>query len=1612
MWTLWQKKKKKKMEKKVDDGIFLNCDINGQTEHVYNNLLEQIGHINGQNFIELLDIYENFREFFNGFENEKMRKTKEAMNKLVKSEYVTKIEDKFPNIFRIDIILNSSLFERLQSLLANKSFSTVYRMEFNRLTMAFLIDRSFNLDLLLIGGGKGAHSSDRITANWREAMAEAIAAAYTDLGSEQNLCVLIKMNELAQLISKKRDGKGSEELLRDLRMDKLCEDGTERAKTMDKFVGAELGEMYTEAIERVVAYRREHFIAILKIPGAKTRLKQLVGSEQRMAEFASKNGLGENFREITLGRSDILWTHYQFVLLSEKGVSTGDSKLGADLCVFLFWLRTEFDQLKIGSIWPKIAQYFEIKIYDPIFDQNKSEMKETEQILIRIFVETKHFVKNLEKKGGKKSKNYGNNFKKWKEIIEGKRVKIENIEEKEMEEHLRWMKERHKKEFWKLIRGRELANFEKMFKMREETEEQMGQKLGNFFDENTSNEIITKFGGEKQKEKQIKKKEIEEENISGQNAIFGQNGDNFEEDKDNLSVVQCPPSNVPIEQLRAIDNDNQTAKDKGIRRETIDAFLAYLRRDETNLGQKEKQRHALEMKAYGMLWYEAVFLDNLVAFATDCAGDRSAGELFWMELEKLKKQWEELMDGSESKWGKLLLLFEFGKHFVNNKILWENSERWQKRLISEKMVELGETKRTENWVKPKFDEEKAKEYFFTFLQLYGSKSDTNYMIFFAICDLIDVSLEVRRFFCDSSDSKAMQKVKIRVGQIMDKEYLIQLDEMYPEILQIDLLLPWTQTVLYKRLLATKSGTDQHLRIECRFALPVLFHRLKWLIVKTPTLKGKVLALFREKLQKVQRIAFRGLRRELVGIRQTELMREELLKSVCILQRFYEFASAISALSNGAKEMPTEEEIRNWNTERNCMTEEGLIRAYQDAHLSLIQTHGRQLTIFFRTNVQSLREFVREKRGAKTRIRKLVNGQERFMDEFRMELRDRNLFSNWRLMDDYLDAFFDLSKATRVVGNLSVFISVWVRWMDHQFWTDNSLGQKPMEELQKNRLNWTEMRSFFEDLYDELVDVANFDELEQKSDLLRELQRRIWEDFVGEKDRKRHPLMREKQRDGKSANEQKQQKGSTALSLGRKWSKYRIKWANLLTQWQRLVRDAQQKARGVQMMEKEGEYEQWIDGIHWDTLINLLSEDGGKFRESLKNGFVRDAMAKARLKDFLNWEMVEKLMQLLAREDAEEFKKELELIRQREGWREREIEESEEEVERKSREERALADQKMHELIREEEHIKELKRKMEERQEATFVIEGMENCEENAKREEKSDKLKSEREKMTKHLNRNKLLKTIATKESANESWHKLSETERNEVLSIMFRKKANLTSRFNELLEDWTAKVKQQRIDKNSYGQFEKYANDDGSEMSYFALKFIENSQQIYLNCHNVRRQEEECYEFLKENGQTEELSENGALIEQVKAIVEEWVGFICGSSLLGAATADSDIDLICIVPQRMALNEQKETFYGKDSSCDLARPLEERFCEDKSLYCHFCKNVNVLSLFKIPFAQIPLLQLKFAGKDFDITFVAVPFIERLPDDALDGADVEAFLEVIASRGKAYEAMHKSLTSE
>lgn len=89
--------------------------------------------------------------------------------------------------------------------------------------------------------------------------------------------------------------------------------------------------------------------------------------------------------------------------------------------------------------------------------------------------------------------------------------------------------------------------------------------------------------------------------------------------------------------------------------------------------------------------------------------------------------------------------------------------------------------------------------------------------------------------------------------------------------------------------------------------------------------------------------------------------------------------------------------------------------------------------------------------------------------------------------DLEDALFAEDKMCRVVGTLSVFITVWVQWMDSELSANNprrSIGLKQVQEQV-----WTKGpsggRAKFEELYDGLGD-EDMDELGQKSNLLREL----------------------------------------------------------------------------------------------------------------------------------------------------------------------------------------------------------------------------------------------------------------------------------------------------------------------------------------------------------------------------------------------------------------------------------------------------------------------------------------------------------------------------------------------
>lgn len=71
------------------------------------------------------------------------------------------------------------------------------------------------------------------------------------------------------------------------------------------------------------------------------------------------------------------------------------------------------------------------------------------------------------------------------------------------------------------------------------------------------------------------------------------------------------------------------------------------------------------------------------------------------------------------------------------------------------------------------------------------------------------------------------------------------------------------------------------------------------------------------------------------------------------------------------------------------------------------------------------------------------------------------------------------------------------------------------------------------------------------------------------------------------------------------------------------------------------------------------------------------------------------------------------------------------------------------------------------------------------------------------------------------------------------------------------------------------------------------------------------------------------------------------GSYLLGVHTANSDIDTICLLAQRLTPTEERDKVFGREY-CAMAKGDDEdgdgqgqRICENNSLYCRFCKVQN-----------------------------------------------------------------------
>ncbi|KAL3109789.1 hypothetical protein niasHT_013006 [Heterodera trifolii] len=289
------------------------------------------------------------------------------------------------------------------------------------------------------------------------------------------------------------------------------------------------------------------------------------------------------------------------------------------------------------------------------------------------------------------------------------------------------------------------------------------------------------------------------------------------------------------------------------------------------------------------------------------------------------------------------------------------------------------------------------------------------------------------------------------------------------------------------------------------------------------------------------------------------------------------------------------------------------------------------------------------------------------------------------------------------------------------------------------------------------------------------------------------------------------------------------------------------------------------------------------------------------------------------------------------------------------------------------------------------------------------------------LHKNKLAKAIFSEEKrANENAEKntfweMDREQKSEILMELFeyeRRKTNMISRFEKHLEGWQKLEEQQEIDRNLWGQKNVQQINFDFARPHLEVNFPEISQQIRTDQLENIQQKNMFTDFIKEIPKSDANS-LGAAFDTLKSIIEEWSNgtarlIVSGSHFLGTRTADSDIDAICVVPQKESLREERAKFLGT-FNCVLTIQREQRICTDNSLHCQFCKHANVEHLTKFPSVHIHLIKLKLLGVEFDLSLVSVPDMELLPDEPLEAVDVELMMEVLANQRVPSEVMLKTL---
>ncbi|KAL3101793.1 hypothetical protein niasHS_003202 [Heterodera schachtii] len=746
----------------------------------------------GQTLMELLEESEGLRHFL-CYEIESVQKVKMTLNKITTAIYQTILENEFPEVLRIDMMVSTTLFERICQLLLNRSDSEQFKRTKLVMLTAIMIREIRMLVKRLSQQPRRSSACDALVAKANAAKRD----TFRHFGSPVQLCVMIKITKFALTFNAENCGALTEKVLKKLQTNK-CEEREKRTEVLEEFNREHFGKMFTSLLmdfSEVNALKQ-----LLKHPGAKTRLFQLVGSAELFEKLWEKFGLTrEEFTDSALINDDLLWDHYVNVLceIEEDLILVVSHKIGADLAVFMRWVGQKLTvEQKKNAIFDRINAEAE-DIYDQIFDMDETKMKDIEKYFREMFWGMKKVIEQMEGQIGQKTAD---------EFDKLMRVEFEKQgteSDDETEESFRWICELHGTEFGKLL---ENGKFEKKSRAQENLEENAVENLS----ENSM----------KNKNTWMENKTPRKIGLQAENGVI-----------QSYMHIQCPAKSIPLEELQKMDRNLLTDLEIGLKEQYLQLFWE-------DIGKKSELKRnelAKSVEIGATLLYYRSQAEELLKHAQIYAeNDKKMAKFVNIYFAEFM-----LLDGQNLE-EKLCKNYEFIHKLVNDAKLIEMSEEWTKllalnvkkgtewatyrtegQIAKGKIILLGENET--QWHKIGCAVQQNAKHFALFVRQCSSFVEGVHL--FALVRLIETSKEMQSIFCHGSQLDIL-RMKHQIFSKISHEALDMLEMLFPEVMHYEQILPKHESQLLMSQLEFKSGTTEAESAEARCSSAKLLFEIK------------------------------------------------------------------------------------------------------------------------------------------------------------------------------------------------------------------------------------------------------------------------------------------------------------------------------------------------------------------------------------------------------------------------------------------------------------------------------------------------------------------------------------------------------------------------------------------------------------------------------------------------------------------------------------------------------------------------------------------------------------------------------------------------------------------